>query len=519
MITRSKKRMMSSPVEELSQSPDINNQLGIEMSGESGNEIHEVETVSATEVTPSTQQEDYSMGTRGHAEKVQTTKIDMLVELMLKKFEEQTQRMDKMSEEQKQRSEQLEKTIKQQFEEHQRAAEERIKNYVTDKIDEIRTENQQNLQSIENIVQEKEKVLLDKLESCTKRSEQELKTITKKLDKQVKEAGEELKATVRAAHEVHNVKFKEIEDRIQRVDTSMQSTTEKIDAVSVEKERRLEEVCQKITSISEHQDRLQRRLENAETRPLARGECPDISKEVYYDGEDPFPMEFLKELTAIREIYYPDDNTRWIGKHLTGSAATWWRIVKTQVTNYGQFKEAFIDKFWSASHQQKTRDYLEYGRYNPNGSLTMVEYMEHHLLRSRQLIPCLDDRYLIKKLGRHFTREIQIAIVTRGIDTISSFEALLREYMEIKPHNTSDSYNHDKSKHVNKGGQPHVKRENNNERVSNKYQEGKWGGKRPDRNESERQVVNTITIEPTPSQPSTSKRDFSSKNGVTNKDC
>ena len=50
----------------------------------------------------------------------------------------------------------------------------------------------------------------------------------------------------------------------------------------------------------------------------------------------------------------------------------------------------------------------------------------------------LSDRHMITKLARHYSREIQIAVVTRGVTTINSFEALLREYMSINTRNNNE---------------------------------------------------------------------------------
>ena len=50
----------------------------------------------------------------------------------------------------------------------------------------------------------------------------------------------------------------------------------------------------------------------------------------------------------------------------------------------------------------------------------------------------MSDRHLIKNLARHYNREIQIAVVTRGITTINNFEILLREYMNVSSRTNSD---------------------------------------------------------------------------------
>ena len=194
-----------------------------------------------------------------------------------------------------------------------------------------------------------------------------------------------------------------------------------------------------LTTVRENQQRVQRRLEEIEQRPPVAMNGTNVSKEITFDDEDSFPMEFLKELKEIQETYYPSENTRWLSRHLTGEAAIWWRIVRGQVNTFQEFEEIFVEKYWGDTQQERIRDQLEYGRFNPNGSLSMIQYMERFVLQCRQLIPILSDRHLIKKLARHYNREIQIAVITRGITTINSFELLLHEYMGINTRVNNES--------------------------------------------------------------------------------
>ena len=77
-------------------------------------------------------------------------------------------------------------------------------------------------------------------------------------------------------------------------------------------------------------------------------------------------------------------------------------------------------------------DNLEYGRYEWNGPVTAIQYVERILLESRQLSPALTDRQLIRKISRHFGRDLQLAVITRGITNIPNFEALITEYASVQ---------------------------------------------------------------------------------------
>ena len=96
-----------------------------------------------------------------------------------------------------------------------------------------------------------------------------------------------------------------------------------------------------------------------EQRPAVAVNGTSINKGATFDGEGNFPIEFLKELRELQETYYSEDNTRWIGRHLTGEAAIWWRIVREQIKTFKEFEEAFMGKYWSATQQERVRDQLE----------------------------------------------------------------------------------------------------------------------------------------------------------------
>ena len=185
-----------------------------------------------------------------------------------------------------------------------------------------------------------------------------------------------------------------------------------------------------LAKMKENQERLQRQLAGVEGIPGNRiNETPH--NELKYNGGDRYPMEFLKELSELQEQHYPSDNIKWIGRHLEADAEIWWRVILSQVSNFEEFKEAFIQKYWGQEKQNTIRDNLEFGRYNWRGGLNPVQYMERLLLESRQLTPAITDRQLIKKLARHFGREFEVAVVTRGVNAIQTFESLIVEYSNI----------------------------------------------------------------------------------------
>ena len=210
-----------------------------------------------------------------------------------------------------------------------------------------------------------------------------------------------------------------------------------------------------MTKIKEGQERLQRRLEEVEVGPATRMSGPNDC-ELKYNGTDRYPMEFLRELSELQSIYYPGD-VKWIGRHLEADTAIWWRVVRDRITNFDEFKELFTQKYWGQEKQDAIRDNLEYGRYNWNGSLSAVQYMERKLFESRQLTPPMTDRQLIK-IARHCRREIEIAVVTRGINSIRNLESLISEYAMINQRAGMESFHRTEREKVN--ARSHIKAKN-----------------------------------------------------------
>ena len=88
-------------------------------------------------------------------------------------------------------------------------------------------------------------------------------------------------------------------------------------------------------------------------------------------------MEFMKEMEDVYMEYYQDNgNVAWIGRHLEGEAAVWWRLIKNSLTNFAAFKEAFTNKYWNDMIQERVRNVLEFGRYQMESGMNMIQYLE-----------------------------------------------------------------------------------------------------------------------------------------------
>lgn len=413
MATRSNNSQINVPEVEASGNRetdfDINNQLGV-VPSEGSVEVSEMEDVEETN------------SSRARGQEQENPSVDLRDIFNLIKLQAEAQQ--KQAEEQRQRDEELRRMV-----EEQKASVDAVRREVSEKFEAMREEMAQ-----QRINWEK------KFDQHQQKTTAEIKEISEKQDRLHREQQEglarsrhELQEEIRKGQTNTAQDIKKLEEQVVVVSTAQKDTAEKFESVSVEKRRKLEELNNSLTTVKETQERLQRRLNDLDVRPANRPAGVTVSKEITYNGRDHFPMEFLKEISEVHEMYYKDDNTKWIGNHLTEEAATWWRIIRDQVRTFEEFRELFSEKYWGDCEQERVRTKLEHGRYHPGIGKSMIQYMEQCILESRQLQPVLSDRHLIKKIARHYDRDVQTAVIMRGIETIGAFEQLLKEYMNISP--------------------------------------------------------------------------------------
>jgi hypothetical protein len=233
---------------------------------------------------------------------------------------------------------------------------------------------------------------------------------------------------IQKQREQQNDKIREVREVVEEMNKKQRETEVCLREVTEKNERAAEEVNGKLDKLQEGQKRLQVRVENAEERRLPIGAGPLPREQVTFSGVEPYPMEFLSELEEMQQLYYDEGSTRWINHHLSGDAATWWKLTRQQIHSFHGFKDAFVRKYWDELKQEHVRNDLEYGKYEWHKHKSMSHYMEGKLLEVRHLTPAIPTAQIIRKISKHFGREIQLATLTRGIKTIAEFGSLLNEY-------------------------------------------------------------------------------------------
>lgn len=269
---------------------------------------------------------------------------------------------------------------------------------------------------------------IERVEGVTAELRQEVNKNLQEARNQQAEARGELATSMQGQRGLHEENVKEIREAVDGVRNKQKEAEVNLRETTVRQEKTSEELSGKINKLQEGQKRLQVRIENTEERRTTTGTGPPPREQLCFSGTEPYPMEFLRELEEVQQTYYDEGNVRWISQHLNGDAALWWRLIRPQVSSFAEFQHAFTQKYWDELRQERVRNELEYGRYEWIRHKSMVHYMEGKLLEARHLTPTIPTAQVIRKISKHFGRDIQLATLTRGIRTSADFGMLLSEY-------------------------------------------------------------------------------------------
>lgn len=241
------------------------------------------------------------------------------------------------------------------------------------------------------------------------------------LQTRVEVVQKETTETINKQHETLRKDITNNSKNIKKLNTEVKSEVQTMRQEIEEKER-------KIAEMKADQERIQRRMNEVEIRPVTIMQNLEAQKEIKFDGNEEYPMNFLRELDELQEKYHAGDNIRWIQRHLDGDAKYWWQLIEQQIQGYTEFRVRFTEKYWSSQIQDAVRDNMYYGHYNARSGITRTQYLERQVVKCRQLIPPMTDHHIVRKLSRHFGSTVETAAVTRGVTEIGQLSALLEEF-------------------------------------------------------------------------------------------
>lgn len=141
----------------------------------------------------------------------------------------------------------------------------------------------------------------------------------------------------------------------------------------------------------------------------------EISKPLFYaNSKDQHPIEFLQSLEEYFKVKQmtKEEKLIIIRDCLKGTAGNWYSTVKFQIRNYTEFRDVFIDEFWSRPIQIQTwSNCLNTTRVPDN-----VSYREHFSQWASKLrylqVPELSEEEIVSNIANHYPGYLRAILVS-----------------------------------------------------------------------------------------------------------
>ena len=138
---------------------------------------------------------------------------------------------------------------------------------------------------------------------------------------------------IRVVSEIIEINNKRYEDNTAAIKELRAEKTEEMKKVSEETDLQIRQIQREVRS----------KLASINNQSYNNNITHEQVKNIKYNGTGDFPMVFMKEMEDIYMEHYQDNgNVAWIGRHLEGEAAVWWRLIKNSVTNFTEFKDCLL---------------------------------------------------------------------------------------------------------------------------------------------------------------------------------
>ena len=143
------------------------------------------------------------------------------------------------------------------------------------------------------------------------------------------------------------------------------------------------------------------------------------------------PIKFLGELKRYITLVKPiNSELKYIlGQAFENGAKKWFQLYESEINDFQQFENLFLNYYWSDSHQRNAKRRLEFGQFLSSGKMTKCEYALDLLILASELNPDRDEADTISQISMHFDRATRTAIRGMGLknkqnllETLSDFD-------------------------------------------------------------------------------------------------
>lgn len=141
----------------------------------------------------------------------------------------------------------------------------------------------------------------------------------------------------------------------------------------------------------------------------------EISKPTFHaNSKDPHPIEFLQNLEEYFKVKQMNREERLIiiRDCLKNAASNWYSTIKFQIRDYADFRDAFIDEFWSRQIQIQTWSNCLNTTQIPD-NVTYREHFSQWASKLRHLqVPELSEEEIVSNIANHYPGYLRAILVS-----------------------------------------------------------------------------------------------------------
>ncbi|XP_049794577.1 uncharacterized protein LOC126204223 [Schistocerca nitens] len=160
------------------------------------------------------------------------------------------------------------------------------------------------------------------------------------------------------------------------------------------------------------------------------------------------PMIFMKWLRGVFPAHLKDsDKIQFAIDRMEGEAFTWGVRKKEGTTNYDQFEEEFLKKYWSKSHQCAAIEDLLHRKSLSTWRGTLREFAEHLWELNETLEQPLSDDVMISAIKRRMSQRMQETVFGSLIEDREALMKILEQLESVRSqgHNQPNDQNRGES--------------------------------------------------------------------------
>lgn len=213
----------------------------------------------------------------------------------------------------------------------------------------------------------------------------------------------------------------------------------------------------------------------------------EISKPLFYaNNKDQHPIEFLQSLEEYFKVKQMSKEEKLIiiRDCLKGSASNWYSTVKFQVRDYANFRDVFIDEFWSRQIQIQTWSSCLNTTQIPD-NVTYREHFSQWASKLRHLqVPELSEEEIVSNVANHYPGYLRAILVSLPDKSVINAMKVLsaEESRRTKPSVTENNSNNQKNNNQNNNTWSHRTPQNDwshrtQPRNNNQPRNNRWNNK------------------------------------------